>query len=169
MPEIASNSLNLGSELINLIPQFVGFVLTFFIGCMYWLSYHRVLNRIKVVDGRLVFLNIFFLVFIVLLPFTNDLIGRYPNITMSAMMEASVLASIGIILGVMWIYASSNHRLIDKELSEKFIRILTLRLPVSPAAFILSIPFTFVFPFYVTASFWTIVIPLNIFLHQKRE
>ena len=167
VPEIAGSSLDLGSELINLIPQFVGFILTFFIGCMYWLSYHRVLYRIRVVDGRLVFLNILFLMFIVLLPFTNNLIGRYPDITASATMEAGVLASIGIILGVIWMYASSHHRLIDKDLSKKFVKSLTVRLLVSPAAFILSIPLTFVFPFYVTASVWTISVPLNILLHRK--
>lgn len=169
VPDMTSTSLRLDSELINLVPQFVGFILTFFIGCMYWLSFHRVLHRIKIVDGRLISLNTVFLMFVVLLPFTNNLIGRYPHVTASATVEASVLAGIGIIQGVMWIYASSGHRLIDKDLSQKFIRNLTMRLLVSPAAFALSIPFTFVFPFYATALFWTIIVTLNIFLHQRRR
>lgn len=176
VPEIPSTSLNLSFELTNLIPQFVGFILTFLIGCMYWLSYHRVMHRIRAVDGRLIFLNTLFLMCVVLLPFTNDLLGRYPLIATSATTEASVLASMGVILGVMWIHASSGHRLIDKELSEKFIRSLTRRLLFTSAAFILSIPFTFIFPFYVTALFWTIIalfwtiiFPLNIFLQQRRR
>jgi uncharacterized membrane protein len=176
IPEIPSTSLNLSFELTNLIPQFVGFILTFFIGCMYWLSYHRVLHRIRVVDGRLIFLNILFLMCVVLLPFTNDLIGRYPGIVASAAAEATVLASMGGILGVMWIHASSGHRLIDKELPEKFIRNLTRRLVITSAAFALSIPFTFIFPFHVITLFWTIIalfwaviFPLSIFFRQRRK
>jgi uncharacterized membrane protein len=176
VPEIASTSLNLGRELTNLIPQLVGFILTFLIGCMYWLSYHRVLHRIREVDGRLIFLNILFLMCVVLLPFTNDLIGRYPRIVASAAAEATVLASMGGILGIMWIHASSGHRLIEKELSEKFIRNLTRRLFVSSAAFALSIPLTFIFPFQVIALFWTIIalfwtiiVPLGIFLRKRRK
>jgi uncharacterized membrane protein len=164
---ISAGQLN--SELINLIPRLIGFVLTFFIGCLYWISYHRILHFVKKLDGRMVLLNILFLMFVVLLPFPNDLLGRYVSFAISAIIEAIILASMGIVSGLMWIYASSNHRLIDNKLSDEFIKKLTLRLFVAPAVFIISIPLTFILPFSYIALFWVLVIPLNILLQRGQH
>lgn len=56
-------------------PHFSSFVLSFFIIALFWKIHHEFFHYIRVVDSSLLWLNIVWLLFIVLLPFTSSLIS----------------------------------------------------------------------------------------------
>ena len=69
-------------ELIHLLPKFFGFVFSFFIIGIYWTVHHRLFSYLTNYDNKLIWLNIFFLFSIALMPFTTALYSEFyqPNL-----------------------------------------------------------------------------------------
>src|SRR6478609_735259 len=67
----------LSEYLVEIIPNIMGFVFSFFIIGFYWTIHHRVFGYVTNFDTRLVWLNLLMLFFIVLLPFTTSLTSEY--------------------------------------------------------------------------------------------
>jgi len=167
VPQLAEELIatQLNNEIVGLLPRFISFILTFFIVGSYWISYHRTIYRIKRYDRGLIFLNLLFLFFIVLLPFPNDLIGKYPTQQVAVIVYAILIIATGISLCLLWIHASRHYRLIDKSLSEKYIRRLNLRLLISPIIFIISIPVSFLNTLY-SLGIWFIAFPIGVYFER---
>ena len=55
----------------NLIPNFIGFFVSFLVISLYWISHLKFSKYIKLYDNRLLWLNLLLLLFIVLLPFST--------------------------------------------------------------------------------------------------
>jgi uncharacterized membrane protein len=65
-------------SLLRLIPKFMGFFVAFFVIAIYWVAHHRIFHFVYQYDSKLIWLNIFFLLSIVLMPFTSAFQGEYP-------------------------------------------------------------------------------------------
>jgi uncharacterized membrane protein len=104
--------------------------------------------------------------FIILVPFPNDLIGKYPTQQMAVIIYAIILFSTGISMCLLWLHASIKYRLIDETLNSKFIRILTLRLLFSPSIFLLSIPISFINPLYAV-TLWIFGLPIGLYVERR--
>ncbi|WP_316805242.1 TMEM175 family protein [Pedobacter nototheniae] len=61
----------MADQLLNLIPKFIGFIISFFVIAIYWRSHHRMFSFIKDYDDKLIWLNFFFLFSIILMPFSS--------------------------------------------------------------------------------------------------
>jgi len=155
----------LNNEIVGLLPKFISFILSFFIVGNYWISYHRTIHFIKRYDRRLISFNLLFLMFIVLLPFPNDLIGKYPGNQSAVIIYAVLLIFTGISMLLLWVHASRRYRLVDETLPPKFIRDLTLRLCISPSIFLISIPISFINPF-VSMVLWFFGFPIRIYFER---
>ncbi|MCK8481392.1 TMEM175 family protein [Psychroserpens algicola] len=55
----------------NRIPSFIGLVVSFLVTALYWVSHLRSMKYVTTVDAKLLWLNIFLLLFIVLMPFST--------------------------------------------------------------------------------------------------
>jgi uncharacterized membrane protein len=62
------------TKLLQLLPQFEIYALSFMIVGIYWISYHRVFNYIRRSHSILIWLNLLFLFFITLISFAITLI-----------------------------------------------------------------------------------------------
>lgn len=65
------NSKAMTYQLMELIPKFVGFIISFFVIAIYWRSHHRLFSFVKDYDDKLIWLNFFFLFSIILMPFSS--------------------------------------------------------------------------------------------------
>ncbi|MDB5235994.1 MAG: hypothetical protein JWR44_2987 [Hymenobacter sp.] len=65
------------SSLLRLIPKFIGFLISFFIIAIYWTAHHRIFRFVRHLDGQLLWLNLLFLLCIVLMPFTTAYQSEY--------------------------------------------------------------------------------------------
>jgi uncharacterized membrane protein len=159
-------SSKLSNQIYLLLPKFISFFLSFYIVGSYWVSYHRTVHVIQRHNRGLIYLNLLFLMFIVLLPFPNDLIGKYPANLIAVIVYALFLAGTGISLCLLWMYASRRYRLIDETIHPDFIRRLTRRLLISPTIFIISILIAFVSPLTSMIS-WFLGFPLSIYYERR--
>lgn len=96
-----------------LIPKFMGFLTGFAVIALYWTAHHRTFRFLRNYDQKLVWLNMLFLLFIVLMPFSSGLFSSY------AMSKAPfAIYSVNIILaalaqvGLMRYLANPAHHLI---------------------------------------------------------
>lgn len=61
----------------GLLPSFYSFILSFFLLAMFWNGHHRIFNHIKRINSTLLWINVIWLLFIVMVPFSASSISQY--------------------------------------------------------------------------------------------
>lgn len=78
LPSIAeAQSLGIDDILINRIPNFICFVISFIVTALFWRSHMVTCTYVKTVSNRFVWINIWLLLFVVVMPFTTALYANY--------------------------------------------------------------------------------------------
>ena len=67
----AFNELGTLQILSNRIPSFIGFAVSFLVTAIYWTEHMRIMKYVSSIDNKLLWLNMFLLLFIVLMPFST--------------------------------------------------------------------------------------------------
>ncbi len=110
VPELARGP---GPALRDLWPNYLAYVFSFFIIGNYWLSHHRLFRPIRRYDDRLCWLNLLFLFFVVLVPFSTRLISQYPGMRMAVVVYSLNILPLGTISYALTRHAHAEGRLID--------------------------------------------------------
>jgi uncharacterized membrane protein len=76
VPEHHHSNQEMLRQLLDLYPQFVSYVVTFLIAGGFWYLHHLTFHFIRYVNGFLVWINLLFLMFVSLLPFSAGLMGH---------------------------------------------------------------------------------------------
>jgi uncharacterized membrane protein len=139
VPETDSHA-PLREALLNVVPAFLAYGLSFFVIALFWSAYHRILAALHEVDRVLVYSNIVLLFFISLQPFPTALLGRNMGEFIAVALYAAVMALTGIVLLLMWRHALRRPALLRVDPGHQAARALGVRLAVSPAVFVASIP-----------------------------
>jgi uncharacterized membrane protein len=154
LPEIPKDSINLllTKEIINLLPQFAIYVLSFLIIGSFWMAHHKMFQYIKKYDDTFIFLNIISLMFIAAVPIPTSIMGEYIMYRQSLILYAAYMAITSLILGAVRFYASYKKYFEDDKQKLYF----TVRSLIATFIFLLSIPLIYLINNY--ASFvWTSV------------
>jgi uncharacterized membrane protein len=61
----------------HLVPRFIAWIISFFVLAIFWFGHHRLFHHLRIVDRQLVWLDIGFLAFVSLMPFSSALVGEY--------------------------------------------------------------------------------------------
>lgn len=112
----------LGSKLLEMIPMFSDFILSFLLLAVFWVTHQKQYQFIKKVNEPLLWINIFFLLVIVFVPFSTNLIAKYDNSVIAVEFFNLNLLIIGIMSYLQWTYAQ-KHGLIDSSLTEEQLSI----------------------------------------------
>ena len=123
----------------------------------FWLSHHRIFMVIRRHNMTLIWLNFAFMLCIEFQPIFNGLRVSYPTSQTTSLLYASEQVATGLMLLVIWWYAASGHRLIDKSTSRYEIRFFALRAFLVPIIFLLSIAII-LFRTDLAIYFWLLVI-----------
>lgn len=167
VPELQKTQQYLLTEdILGEYGRFLYFILTFIITGAYWFNHHRIFRFITGYDGVLMRLNLYFLLFILLMPFITKLISEYGQVHIAVVIAALGYAAPGIMLGIIWHYASSKCFLIKSGLPADFIRLTKIKNFINPAIFMLSIPISFIQP-HLAVLFWLLMLPVGIFVNIR--
>jgi uncharacterized membrane protein len=156
LPRAGSTGLpSLSGYLGALEPQFVAYLLSFFIIGSWWMSHHRIFSPIVRYDALLVRLNNLFLLVISVTPFLVGVLFDYGPGSTGVSLASSRLAVIiyslaqagggGILLGI-WRHSTRGRRLVVDDLPSEWIRTTELRQVAVVAIFLVAIPVVFVYP-----------------------
>jgi uncharacterized membrane protein len=85
VPAISGQLTNIivQNAVYSLLPSFISLVVSFVLLAMFWNIHHRIYSQVKSVTGTLLWINIIWLLFIVLVPFSDSLNGKYGDFTIS--------------------------------------------------------------------------------------
>ena len=85
LPEHATvhHPSDLAIGVVRLIPTFIAWIISFFVLAIFWFSHHRLFHYLRIVDGPLLWLNILYLGFVSLMPFSSALAGGYSRMLFS--------------------------------------------------------------------------------------
>lgn len=147
-PDLAARQRAEGTAklLVELIPDFAAIATTFFIVGIYWVTHHRIFSYIRRTDRRFLFLNLYFLLGVTLMPFFVLISSAHESDAGAVIAYAVYVAVLGFLLDRIWGYASKKHRLIDPHLDARIIRYNHYRSWSSSLIFLLSCPVAFINP-----------------------
>ena len=166
IPNLAQNltQAQVIDKLLQSIPEFEIYAISFFVIGVYWIAYHQTFNQIVNSDTTVTWLTLIFLFFITLIPFaTNMQIGfGYPILFV---LFALVLAIAGALLTITWLHATKN-KLIDKNLTQREIHSVSLGAIVPTIVYFLSILVSFI-GLQAAYYFWVVIIPAKVILRKR--
>jgi uncharacterized membrane protein len=101
----------------EILPSFIAFVFSFLNILVFWVN-HDAINKVVVrFDIKTTYLNIFFLLFISLIPFTAAFISRYPESFIAITAYGFVLFSASLIAILMYHHLAFRSGLFMKEVT----------------------------------------------------
>jgi uncharacterized membrane protein len=129
LPHIPQSEVykELPKHLIELWPVFLSYVTSFIILGFFWMGHDKQFHYIKRVNGTLLWISIFYLMFIALIPFSTILIGEYGDQQISVLIYGVNLTIASSLNYMHWRYATINHRLVDSDLDPILIRLVARR------------------------------------------
>jgi uncharacterized membrane protein len=110
IPE-SSAAAELPSALLELWPNLFSFVLSFWIIGVYWLAHHRLFQQVNAYDRRMLLINLLFLMWIVLMPFSSALIAEYEHQQLPVIIYAVHNILTSLTLTWLWRHAIKDSRL----------------------------------------------------------
>ncbi|MBS0029959.1 TMEM175 family protein [Chitinophaga sp. 22321] len=123
---------------LELAPKFLGFFVSFFFIGLYWTVHHQLMGYLVNYNQPLVWLNLSFLLSIVLFPFSTALDSEYAGtnfISPFAVYTLNVVFS-GVMIAVLWKYISDpRHQLSEGLENRLFVRYQQKRALTVPAVF----------------------------------
>ncbi|HSA95255.1 MAG TPA: TMEM175 family protein [Acidobacteriota bacterium] len=99
--------------LLALWPSYLSYLFSFFIIGSYWLSHHRLFRPIVRYDDRLAVLNLGFLFFIALIPFSTKLIALTLTGRAAVVVYSLNILPLGLISTALGRHAYKDNRLLD--------------------------------------------------------
>ena len=158
VPRTAHNSTAVIKALLHLQLRLTDLTISFFLLAVFWTIHHRHFQAIKRVDATLIWLNMFSLLFVILIPFSTTLYGEYHTVVAGAVFFELNILILGLLKYRQWTYATNKNRLVDLELTRSDrIRGRMLNL-VTPVVAVAAIATAFVTPNYSTMLF--LLVPL---------
>jgi uncharacterized membrane protein len=151
---------SLPDQLIALLPQLFALGFSYFVVARVWLVHHRIFRHMASSHAMLAVLEFVLLFWVVILPFSADLLGTWPLQFLTVIIYATNAAAIGITQLVTTRHAM-HHRLPDSESGD--LRILLFQIELLPAVFVASMPISWFNPRIAVLS-WLSLLPLQFLL-----
>ena len=153
-----ATSADLWNALAGEYQIFLAYLLSFFILGVWWNAHHRHYELIRRSDATLRWLNLLLLLTIGLLPFFTKILAEYGPLQAAVALYALDQGAAGLFVMLSWVYASKNHKLLEKNLPDETIKLTSMRSAIAPIIFFASIGVSFI-DTYAAYATWIILMP----------
>ncbi|GAB4307286.1 MAG: TMEM175 family protein [Methanobacteriaceae archaeon] len=159
IPQLTGVVTNAGiwNALVDLWPKMFTYGLSFFLLAIFWRVNHQQFYLIKKSDTNLLWINIIWLMFVALVPFSTSLVGEYGEFEVSELFFQINFLLIGILFNLNWRYAA-NMGLLDKSVTPERIEHIKRINLVLPIAAVFAIILVFIIPSYSSLAYLSISI-----------
>jgi len=169
-----TDKLLLGS-LGHLIPKFIGFMISFMLIGIYWTVHHRMFGFVTNYTRKLLLLNLVFLFFVALMPFSTGFYSEYagPELVRQQLkvpLTFYVLnfCCVGFINYYMWRYITNpKNKVAEPPIDPLTAKLAKLRSFVVPLIFFLMLPVAYLSNVFF-AVWMPMLIPVILISMQKR-
>jgi len=172
VPLLKENSTHLMLEaLVEKIPEFFGFFLSFAVIGQFWTNHHRIFGYVTDYTNGLLWLNLHMLFWIVLVPFTSGLNAQYGNLNIVWMCYSFNMFMIALSLYFIDRYIGNSERNISTIANDNHIKKLIYKRSIAVALIFFTAMVLCLFNNRYTAlasRFIYFVIPLVMTIITKR-
>ncbi len=112
VPELprGAPAAELRHALLELWPKFLSYVISVVVVGIYWVAHHAAFHCVKHSDRIFLWINILFLAFVAVIPFSAALLGQYHRYQIAIVFYGANMIAAGLSLYLLWWYATSKHR-----------------------------------------------------------
>ena len=159
----------------HLIPKFIGFFVSFMLIGIYWTVHHRMFGFVTNYTRKLLLLNLAFLFFVALMPFSTGFYSEYAGPDMMRHQLKVPLTfyvlnfcCVGFVNYLMWVYITNpKNKVADPPIDPTTAEISKLRAFVVPFIFLIMIPVAYLTN-VLFAVYIPMLIPIILFIVKKR-
>jgi uncharacterized membrane protein len=148
--------------------RFFGFALSFVIVGAFWMSHHYLFVRIRKHNRGLMWLNHFFLMTIVFLPFPTELMSDHPDNMVATGLYAVSMAACGIMAAALWWYSTVHYDFVEGSVSLPQRKDSIYSFLAMSGVFLISLA---LLPLNPNAAkyFWIAIWPMEMLISRKFE
>ncbi|NIO21259.1 MAG: DUF1211 domain-containing protein [Candidatus Aenigmarchaeota archaeon] len=117
-----ANSAGVVRGLLEMWPKFLIYGLSFLILGIFWVIHHTLFDAIISYNTTLTWLNILFLMFVALIPFSTALFGEFGAMQITALVYGFNMLLIFNSGWAIWAYVTGKRRLVDENLDPALAR-----------------------------------------------
>lgn len=172
VPNLDGIKLVDSTEFGEIAKTFISYITTFVIIGIFWITYHAVFNPIKRTTDLMIWLNLAFLMFIAIVPFSIRLMNEYNNQN-SFIFYSLIQILTGLILFLMWRHALRRQLIATKdensnyELNLVLVRLTYIRTIIIPTTYAISILASFLHPHLASIFPLIIILPVSFLLRWR--
>lgn len=137
----------------NLREDLLAYAISFAVIGRFWLVHHRFFSEVEAFDSRLIGLNLLYLGWIVLIPFSSEVLGEYGGTTTAVVVYSVNLALVVVIGQTMSAYG--RRRGLTK-IGDRAHREAQIRSTYIAGTFLLTIPLAFLSPGLATVLWFVL-------------
>jgi len=163
-------------SLSDLVPKFTWYIISFFLIGLYWSIHHRMFGFVTSYDRKLLFLNLLFLFFVALMPFST---GFYSEFAGRELFEQQLkvpmtfyvlnFCGVGFTNYLMWRrVGNQKNRLAEPPIDRFVLKLAYARSLVVPFLFFLMLPVAY-FTNVLFAVYIPMLIPVAIRIINKKK
>jgi uncharacterized membrane protein len=116
LPDNASG-IPISKALLLSVPKLEVWIISFLIIGGMWIRHHKLVNQIVKIDTLFIKLNLFYLMFVTVIPWLVSLIIVYNNNPLSIAIFSGGITFLGCINLFIWIYLSNIKKIISKKVT----------------------------------------------------
>lgn len=159
----------------HLVPKFLGFLITFMLVGVYWTIHHSMFGFVTSYTKKLLLLNLVFLFFVALMPFSTGFYSEYagPELIREQLkipLTFYVLnfCCLGFLNHIMWRYVTNpKNKVAEPPIDELTAKLAKLRSFMVPFIFLIMLPIAYLSN--VLFAVWVpMLIPISLKILQKR-
>jgi uncharacterized membrane protein len=150
-PGLPSGKLT--QALLDQWDNLVSYAISFAVIARFWLNHHRFFAEVTAFDSRLIALNMVYLAFVVLIPFSSQVLGEYGGQTPAVVLYSANLAAV--VLVGLWMFTDARRAGLTK-IDDRTQREGAVRAIFIASVFLVSIPLAFIDP-HVAPFFWFVL------------
>jgi len=151
------------------LKEFFNYALSFILLAIFRIIHHQQFHFIKRTDHTHLWIYIFSLMFVALVPFSTSLTGDYPDETVAKLFFDLNLFILGTLNVLNWTYATKDYRLVDRGLDPRRIAVGNRRDAVIPVVALLAMVLSLIIPKWSSCVY--LLIPIMLahpwFRHKK--
>ncbi len=137
------SSRELTDALFDQWDNLLAFAISFAVIGRFWVVHHRFFAEVDAFDGRLLGLNLLYLAWIVLIPFSSEVLGEYGGETPAVVLYSVNLAAV--VLVGLWMGVDARRRGLT-SIDDETHRETRIRSAYIAGVFLLSVPLAFLAP-----------------------
>lgn len=151
------HELGMNGVIDRLFPLLIGFFISFMVTALFWRWHLVIMNLVKTIDNTLVWLNVWLLLFVALLPFSSGFYSENFGDNAPFFIYCVDLALIGFFSFLITAYVAKKEKLAE-TVGKYQVRWMKQRALLVPIIFLLCIPLAFISPLFSRLGFLLIFV-----------